>query len=223
MPEIKELTDKQLMDADVSTLTNEQIQRKINLISLHKMEREMALTNFQNQKFEDDEETRKRMLKQRMDDIESTQARVRHEQSRCRHMTGGMDKPGFFNGDGDKYGTCTALLKLPTGEVYVLCFRCQKEWHMPSKRDVIDGKISLAQFVILSKEYNAAMAWPRKSFAPWNGEICEASQFHIPKLIQQKEKDNIDFNAYVAKLDPTIVNMANQGVEPGKVGATINV
>ena len=181
------------------------------------MERELALTEHQNQKFEDDQETRHRMVAAKTENIRAEQARITHEQSNCKHKTGGMDKAGFYNGDGERYGSCTALLKLPTGEVYALCFRCQKEWREPSKRDVIAGHLSLAQYYKRLNEYNDVLSWPRKSFAPWQGEVCAASQFHIPKMIAQRAEDSRDFGIYVSKLPAQTIALAKVGVEPDAV------
>ena len=214
MAEEKKLTDKQLLEADTSTLTNEQILRRSALVTMRKSEREMALVEYQNQKFEDDQETKRRMNKAKVENINAIRDKEDRERRQCKHKTGGMDKQGFFNGDGERYGSCTALLKLPTGEVYALCFRCQKEWHAPSKRAVIDGRLTLAQYFKDLKEYNEVLEWPRKSFAPWQGEIAAASQFYIPKLKIQQEHDNRDFVVMLAAMPQQAIEMAKIGIEP---------
>ena len=216
------LSDDQLLKADTSTLTNEQIIRRSALVTMRKAEREMALIEFENQKFEDDQETRRRMMNAKTENIKAEQELHDRERTLCKHKTGGMDKPGFFNGDGERYGSSTAMLKLPTGEVYCLCFRCQKEWHEPSKRDVIEGRMTLATYFKRLKEYNEVLEWSRKSFAPWQGEICAASQFFIPKLRAQKEKDNLEFSVYMSKLPPQTVALAQVGVEATEM-ATVEV
>ena len=214
---MSKLTDDQLLQANTSDLDNEQILRRSALVNLRKLEREEELTEYQNQKFRDDRETRNRMRDAKTENIAAEKDRIDRERRICKHKTGGMDKAGFFNGDGERYGSCTALLKLPTGEVYALCFRCQKEWHEPSKRSVITGEMSLAQYYKALKEYNEVLEWPRKSFAPWQGEICAASQFFIPKLQQQKEKDNRDFVVHLSKLPAQTIALAQVGVEPEPV------
>jgi hypothetical protein len=208
------MNDKQLLAVvDTSTLSNEQLLRRSALVTMRKAEREMALAEYQNQKFEDDQETKRIMHEAKIENIKAIQDKEIRERSMCKHKTGGMDKPGFFNGDGERYGSSTALLKLPTGEVYALCFRCQKEWHAPSKRAVINGQISAATYFKLLKEYNEVLEWPRKSFAPWQGEIAAASQFYIPKLKMQEEKDNREFVVYCSKLPAQVLNLAQNGIE----------
>lgn len=210
----EQLEDKQLLVADTSTLSNDQLMRRSALINIRKAERELDLAEYQNQKFRDEQETRRMMNQAKIENIKAIQDKEAREKLMCKHMTGGMDKPGFFNGDGDKYGTCTALLQLPTTEIYALCFRCDNEWHAPSKRAVINGEISLAMYYTLLKKYNEVLAWPRKSFAPWMGEICAASLFNIPKLKAQQEKDNRDFVVFMSKLPPQTISLAQVGVEP---------
>lgn len=209
----EQMNDSQLLVADTSTLSNDQLLRRSALINIRKAERELDLAEYQNQKFRDDRETARRMNQAKIENIKAIHDKEKRERSLCKHMTGGMDKPGFFNGDGDKYGTCTALSKLPTGEVYALCFRCQEEWHAPSKRAVIDGEMPLADYFSILKKYNEVLGWPRKSFSPWMGEIQAASQFYIPKLKAQEEKDNRDFVVYLSKLPPQTLKFAQAGIE----------
>ena len=133
-------------------------------------------------------------------------ARIEEEQSGCAHKTGGMDYAGYWNGDGSLYGSCTSVHQLPTGEVYIICFRCQKEWHMPSKRAVLNGELSLADYYEQEKEYREALRWKRTAFQGVAGEWCAASQFRIPALERQRDKDNEEFAQFVQRQGGNQVN-----------------
>lgn len=193
----KPMTTAELLAADAATLTIEQIQQRSLIVNLRKLEREAEMVEHQNVKFQEDKEERARKMKLRTDDIEAERQKIANEQAGCRHMTGGSGLAGFFSGDGSIYGSSTSVLELPTGERYILCFRCQREWHRPSKRAVIDGKLTLAQYQAEAEEFEKMLRVPRKSFDALNGEFCAASKFTIPKLIKQQQQDDADFAVFL--------------------------
>lgn len=201
------MTEAELMSADPSTLSNDDLARRVNLAALRKAERELELVEAQNQEFYDKREDRRRIAENKTKTMQQEEERLNREKANCAHRTGGKDRAGFFNGDGSIYGYCVAPQVLPTGEVYFLCFRCQKEWHKPSKRAVLDGQISLAQYRRLDEEYNEVVRWPKKSFETPNGEFPGSILFRIPALELQKAKDDQEFAAYLAKQsEPVTVN-----------------
>ena len=193
-------SEAELMAADISTLTEQELGRRSLMLNIRKAERESEMIENQNEEYQTKKEEKLRMKRIAVENAEAERQKTRQEQEGCAHKTGGEGLGGFFQGDGAIYGTSTAGLILPTGEVYYMCFRCQKEWHRPSKRKVLNGEMSLAEYREQEKAYNEAARWPRKSFAPWNGELCSASTFTIPKLQMQQQKDNIEFNAMLEKL-----------------------
>lgn len=204
------LSEAELMTADPSTLTNDELARRVNLAALRKAERELELVEAQNAEFADKKEDRRRIAENKTKTTEEENNRLEREKANCAHQTGGKDRAGFFNGDGSIYGSCTAPQVLPTGEVYYICFRCQKEWHKPSKRAVLEGRITLAQYQRLDQEYNQVARWPRKSFDTGNGEFPGSILFRIPALELQKAKDDQEFAAFLAKQnqlgEPVAVN-----------------
>lgn len=101
---------------------------------------------------------------------------------------------------------------LPTGEVYGLCFRCQKEWHKPSKRAVLKGELSLVDYMKQEREYNDMLAWPAKTFDTPNGELPGSVLFTIPALQQQKQKDDQEFAAYLGSLPKNALELAGAGI-----------
>ena len=201
------MTEAELMAADPSTLSNDDLARRVNLAALRKAERELELVESQNQEFQDKREDKKRIAENKTQVLKEENERLAREKRNCAHKTGGKDRAGFFNGDGSIYGYCVAPQVLPTGEVYFICFRCQQEWHRPSKRAVLDGKMTLAEYRRQEEEYNTVSRWPKKSFETTNGEFPGSILFRIPKLELQRAKDDQEFAEYLNKLsEPVAVN-----------------
>jgi hypothetical protein len=190
----RKLSEAELLAANVMDLSESQMAQRSMVIRLRKEERELILVDHQNQKFQQEQEAAETRARAGRDSHDAETLRIKTEQAGCRHMTGGEGRGGWFNGDGALYGSSTAACQLPTGEVYYLCFRCQREWHHPSKRDVLEGKLTLEEYFAKEKEYDDVMRLPRKSFAALNGEIMAASLFHIPALIEQRRKDDLEFS-----------------------------
>ena len=164
----------------------ESIDLELKRVELEQKRMALELTKRQVQEFKDKEqdEAKKRMV--RIDAIKKAEETNRQVQSICKHKTGGRGKPGWFNGDG-RWGYAVSPQKLPTGEIYFICFRCQKEWHMPKKGDVVRGLISMEQYKAQAKEYMEVAAWDKPYFE--GSEICASVQFHIPELLRQENKD----------------------------------
>jgi hypothetical protein len=194
----KELSMQELLAANPSTLSNEEITRRINFINLRKAEREVEVIEAQNEEFQQTKEEKQRIAEVNRITQEEENARLSAERDGCFHKSGGKGRAGFFKGDG-RWGYTVATQILPTSEVYYLCFRCQKEWHMPKKRDVITGKITLSQYYAQLKEYNDVATWPKPLYDTENGDIPGATRFTIPKLELQRAKDDADFEAFLAK------------------------
>ncbi len=191
------LTEAELMAADPDSLSNDDLARRVNMATLRKAERELQLVESQNQEFADKREDRKRIAENKTKTLQQETERIERERTNCAHKTGGKDRAGFFNGDGSIYGYCIAPQVLPTGEIYFICFRCQKEWHKPSKRAVLTGEMSLATYRRLEQEYSEVSRWPKKSFDTGNGEFPGSILFRIPALELQKARDDQEFQEFL--------------------------
>lgn len=191
-----QLTYAQLMAANPEDLAVEDLLRRTNLTALKKAERELELVESQNQVFQDKKTDAKRIADTKTTILIEEENRINRERSICKHKTGGKGLPGFYNGDG-KQGYSVATQILPTGEVYFLCFRCQKEWHMPKKRDVLDRKITLDQYDRQVQAYNEVAAWDKPLFETDSGEIPGSVRFMIPKLEDQRVRDDADFEEFL--------------------------
>jgi hypothetical protein len=183
------LTEAQLMAASPVDLSPEQIVLRREILALRKLEMESELTAVAIEKHNDEKTERARKMQHRQADIQAERDRIEAEQNGCLHLTGGSGLGGFFSGDGSIYGSSTAVQILPDGSYVGICFRCQREWRLPKKRDVIEGRQTLAAYRKQEKEFHEMLRWKRTSFAPWNGEFCAASQFRIPRLEEEKRKD----------------------------------
>lgn len=157
-------------------------QQEMEQLDLEVKRQTLEMTRQKVAEFNEKEEEKRRITRIRMVAIEKEQEERERRQNACRHKTGGKGKPGFLHGDGAK-GYCVAQQVLPTGEVYLLCTRCQKEWHHPQwlvKIDVYNtGTTTMTKsgWDKMLAEYNEAMQWDH----PYT-ETAEASQFKIPLL-----------------------------------------
>jgi hypothetical protein len=212
--EPRKLTEAELLTANVMDLNESQIAQRSAIIKLRREERELTLIDHQNREFSQKQEAAESKAKAGRDAMLAEQDRIKAEQQGCRHMTGGEGRGGFFAGDGALYGSATSVQGLPTGEYYILCCRCQREFHDPSicscgylnrnpdfptKRRVIEGKCTIADYDQAKREYVEALNWTRKSFGPLNGEYQTASTFRIPALEEQRRRDDAEFAALVQK------------------------
>ncbi|MCU1305171.1 MAG: hypothetical protein JWQ87_5455 [Candidatus Sulfotelmatobacter sp.] len=203
---------EELLVADINTLTVDEMTRRQSVVTLMKAERELEVVNEQNRRFQDDKETRQRQVSSNLENIRKQDEENARVQKMCRHKTGGKDRQGFFMGDGDVYGFAVSKQILPTGEIYGLCFRCQKEWHNPiwtgGKRKVVNGEMTLAQYVQQEREYKEMLSWTCKTFEGQQGELPGGHMFLIPNLQRQQQKDQADFEVYLKTLNPTEIAMS---------------
>lgn len=198
----------ELISAEPDTLTDEELGRRIRLTELKERERNLELVESQNTKFQEEKAEKKRVADSKTVIIEQENERLNRERSICKHKSGGKGLPGFFNGDG-KQGYSVATQQLPTKETYFICFRCQKEWHQPSKRVVIDaykksaalGREALAKYRKEEAEYFTVASWDKPLFETDSGTTPGSTLFLIPRLEEQKVKDDTEFAALMDEID----------------------
>lgn len=195
MAEKRELTVTELLAADPGTLTREQIEKRVAIVQLRKIERELDLVEHENRIHEDNKVEAARRSQAGRAAQRATEERIRGEQSICRHLSGGKDRGGFFQGDG-KWGYCVCSQILPTGEQFFLCMRCQKEWRLPDRRKVLNGEMSFTQYEKEVSEYNQVAAWPKPLFDN-GGETPASCLFRIPALEEKKRKDDADWAVFM--------------------------
>lgn len=132
--------------------------------------------------FEEKEANKARVTRIRVEAMRQEDAERQRRQNACAHKTGGKGKEGFLQGDGS-HGYTVAHHTLPTGEHYMLCTRCQKEWHHPLwmvKLEVFNTKkteMTKAQYAKLEAEYATVFAYGHEYTVDG-----EASLFRIPLL-----------------------------------------
>ena len=191
----RELTVTELLEADPTTLTKDQIEKRMAIVQLRKVERELDLVEHENRKHEDFKvESARRAAAGRAAQA-ATEKRIRDEQTICRHMSGGKDRNGFFSGDA-KWGYVISPQVLPTQELYYICMRCQKEWHLPDRRKVLNGEMTFSEYEKQLAEYNQAASWPKPLFDN-GGEPAASCLFRIPALEEKKRKDDQDWAVFM--------------------------
>jgi hypothetical protein len=194
--EPRQLTDEEILAAPTSSLSLEQIQRRIMVSQLRKAEREVDLVEEENRKHEDAKVEKSRVAAAKTRIIEEAAEKTRREQSICQHKSGGKNLAGFFNGDG-KMGYTICTQQLPTGVIYMMCMRCQKEWWLPKKRDVLNGTLTLKQYRAQESEYYRVMALDKQLFEG-EGGVPASCQFRIPALESARLRDDSEFEVYLA-------------------------
>lgn len=197
-PETPQVTDQEILTADITTLTVGQMQRRIAINAVRKSEMELEVVENQAQKFREEKSERVRYSAMKTEIIAQEQEKIRGEQSICKHMTGGKGLAGLLARDG-KMGASIATQELPDGRIYFLCFRCQKESHLPKKRDVLNGTLTLKQYRAAEKDYHRIASLDKSLFQTDTGGIPGSCKFRIPKLEMQRAVDDQEFEIYLEK------------------------
>lgn len=158
------------------------IDTEIKQLELEEKRVRLQVTRQEVAAFHEKESEKARITKIRVEAVQREREEAERRHRACKHKTGGKGKPGFLHGDGAK-GYCVGQTVLPTGELYMTCSRCQKEWHHPSwimKIEVVNtGKTTMTRtrYERMEADYNEALNWDH----PYT-EMMEASQFKIPLL-----------------------------------------
>lgn len=225
--EEKKMTIEELLNAPMDSLSLEDMSRRSQVIILMKAERELEVVNEQNRVFSEVKEQRQRQIRVNLENIAREYAENERIRKMCKHQTGGKDRQGFFAGDGDIYGYAVSKQQLPTGEIYGLCFRCQKEWHSPQwwatmpdgssvfdgRRAVVEKKLPLTSYFKQEREFKEMLSWTCKTFEGNAGELPGGHMFLIPKLQRQFQESAELFTAFLQRVP------ANELVLAGYVAA----
>lgn len=179
-----------------TTRSAEDIDREMKELLLEEQRLKVKLVKQQLSDYADKEAEIEQKKRVQIENIRKNDEELRRIRTMCAHKTGGTDKAGFYHGNA-VHGYSVTLQITPVGERYYMCFRCQNEWHRPSKRAVLDGTLTLEEYYRQEAEYIEVSKWPRQYFGD-QGEPCAASQFRVPALEAQQAKDNADFAAYLA-------------------------
>jgi hypothetical protein len=206
------LNDKQLLESKTTDgLSVDQIMRRSVLIQMQAAEVGLEETARQNEKAIAAREQEVRQHKARMKDILNNQAEEERIQGMCHHNTGGQDRAGFYQGDGEVYGASISTQVLPTQEIYCLCARCMKEWHSPYRvekyfpghpekisltKAVCLGLFPLEEFDAMEAEFKRVLGLKARTFAPLQGEHAAACQFLIPELKARLEQESRELQAF---------------------------
>ncbi len=200
MAEKKQLSIPELQGllAAGEDLSIEDMQKIVVYEQMRKASMECEVVAKQVSDFQDQKADREARARHKTESIDAENAKTQAEQSTCRHATGGKGVAQFFFGD-SKQGKCVAEQQLPTGERYFICFRCIREWHLPSKRAVLDGSMTLAEYRKQEREYWDVASWDRPLFQTDSGEVPGSVLFRIPKLEKQRALDDAEFEVFLTR------------------------
>jgi hypothetical protein len=194
----RRLTEKELLAADIDDLTTDELQRRLTVVSLRTQM--MAMQKTQQEVHDWEIRQRDKLVQQaaKIQSVKDQMAKIEADQRACRHLTGGTGAAGWTNGDGLIYGASTSPQELPTGERYFLCWRCAKEFRLPSKRAVINGEMTYAEYLRQEQEYYEQARAKRKSMEGTDGAAFAGigPRFRVPSLEKQRVIDDQDFEVY---------------------------
>jgi hypothetical protein len=85
-------------------------------------------------------------------------------QSLCNHRKGGNGADGIISGQGDDPQYSVLKHRMPNGDVWVRCLRCQKWWKPPVKSlFIVKDKFDEAGFTAAQREYTEAVAFQTRN------------------------------------------------------------
>jgi len=100
--------------------------------------------------------------RQKMDSLLTFMRNREAQQNHCNHRKGGIDAQSLIYGEGtsDKY--CVIKHGLPNGNFFVICSRCNKEWHPARPYNVEGGAL---RPLPATPGWAEAVAWPTDNTA----------------------------------------------------------
>ena len=146
---VKKLKDKELMEAENSSLTNDQLQRKLMLIDIESRVSQAELTRHQTAQFKMKQAEQKDKFWSRGRELKNTAASQKKHQDGCSHRKGGRGIEALQKGGTDASDHSLIKHLLPWNEWYIRCQRCGKTWKPPHAEDydlkTPEGKESFEQ------------------------------------------------------------------------------
>lgn len=158
---VKKLSDKELMDADNSSLSNEQLQRKLMLIDIESRVSQAELTRHQTAQFKMKQAEQKDKFFSRGRELRNTAVSQAKHQAGCSHRKGGKGIDALQRGGTDASDHSIIHHLLPNNEWWMRCTRCGKTWRPPHPEDFnlksAEGK---AEFEQAKADYKWALEAP---------------------------------------------------------------
>lgn len=78
---------------------------------------------------------------QKMQSLRNFIAQRAAQQAKCNHRKGGIGPEALINGEGSSPMYCVIKHRLPSGNYFVICSRCGKEWHPAEPYNVEGGRV----------------------------------------------------------------------------------
>ena len=132
---VKKLNDKELMEAENSSLTNDQLQRKLMLIDIESRVSQAELTRHQTAQFKMKQAEQKDKFWSRGRELKNTEASQKKHQDGCSHRKGGRSIEALQKGGTDASDHCILHHLLPNNEWWLRCMRCGRTWRPVHSED----------------------------------------------------------------------------------------
>ena len=129
--ESKKLNDKELMETENSSLTNDQLSRKLMLIDIESRASQAELTRHQTAQFKMKQAENKDKFLSRGRELKNTEASQRRHQDGCSHLKGGKGIQALQTGGTDTSDAALIRHLFPWGEWKARCQRCGKTFAAP--------------------------------------------------------------------------------------------
>lgn len=95
------------------------------------------------------------------------------QQDHCNHRKGGIDAQALIRGEGTSEKFCIVKHGLPNGNFFVICTRCNKEWH-PARPYNVEGGVL--------RPLAATPGWAEMVAAPTDNTASASSTFTYERV-----------------------------------------
>ena len=160
--EPKKRSDKDILSADNSELSNDELDRKLKLIDIESKLFQADLVRRQTDQMKMKDAEQKDKFWSRGRELANTKLAQKKHQDGCSHRKGGRGIEALQKGGTDASDHCLIKHLLPWNEWYIRCQRCGKTWKPPHIEDFGDLKTAedKAAFEQARVDYKWAMDAP---------------------------------------------------------------
>jgi hypothetical protein len=163
---VKKLSDKELLEAENSSLNNDQLQRKLMLIDIEARVGQAELTRHQTNQFKMKQAEQKDKFFSRGRELNNVAASHKKQQDSCSHLKGGKGLQALQVGGTDMSDAALIRHLFPWNEWKARCQRCGKTFAAPRPENfdltTPEGK---AAFDKQKAEFDWAMKAPSNNSA----------------------------------------------------------
>lgn len=157
---VKKLSDTEILSADKSDLTTDQLSRRALLVDIEHKELQQDLVKRQTEQMKMKDAQNRDKFYSRGQELRKTDKDQQKHQDQCSHRKAGRGIEGLQKG-GNSADYAIIRHILPTNELWQRCLRCAKTWRPPHVQDfdvnTVGGK---AAYEEAKRVYKEATSWP---------------------------------------------------------------